>query len=1576
MHTQKGMSVKFARRLVGERFVAIACAMVLLPLVAYSQNSGRQSLKGHVQPAVARLHLQPLGRLSATKQLNLAIGLPLRNQQALDALLQQIYDPASPNYRHYLTPEQFTEQFGPTEEDYQAVIAFMESKGLTVTYRHPNRVILDVSGSVADIEKAFHVGMQVYQHPTEARMFYTPDVEPSLDLTVPILHISGLDNFIVPRPMSLKATPLNDLTKIMPASGSGPSGLYMGKDFRAAYAPGVTLDGSGQTVGLLELDGYYTSDITNYEHQAGLPNVTLTNVLVDSFSGSAGSNNVEVALDIEMAIAMAPGLSKVIVYEGPNPGLPVHILAQMASDNLAKQISSSWLMGDDPNYDVVYKEFMAQGQSFFQASGDDGAYYTGISQWADDTNITLVGGTTLTMSGTGSSYASETTWNWYITNPPHTNSSGGGISVNYTIPGWQQGINMTTNHGSTTMRNVPDVALTADNIYVIADNGGQYFVGGTSAAAPLWAGFAALVNQQAVANGGATHTIGFINPVIYAIGKSANYTADFHDITTGNNTNLVSHINFSAVPGYDLCTGWGTPAGQNLINTFVPPDVLGISPLLGFNSYGAIGGPFTITSQTFTLTNSGTASFNWNLVNTSSWLNVSSTSGTLVAGGQTAVTVELNSAANNLVEGTYTATLWFTNQTSGVSQNRQFTLQVVQPLVITPATGFTAVGLAGGPFDVTSRIFSLTNIGTASFNWNLVNTSPWLNVSSTGGTLAVGGQTAVTVGLNLVASNLTKGIYTATLWFTNQTSGTAQSRQFTLQVAFLTDGFEGLAAANFSAGQTMGNWMVLTNQVSIVTDSTNASEGSNFLALANGTISRTLPTVAGHIYTLSIDYRGPGIAGMWRGETNGNDSIYGNNGTLQNVTFTPGKVGQAFTFNPEYDITVGVCIPDQPAYVLTNSLSIEGWVRWRGDASTIFYRGDKRPGYDPYSLTMNGGNIAFFISDNPDNQPTIQAPLVSNQWSHVAGTLNGNSGAMMLYVNGIVVAQTNTTTRPIGNLISTDHPGVGIGNINDGHFYRPFEGDLDEISLYSRALSASEVGAIYNAGSAGKFDPAASFPQNLAEAAFTVDGTPMGVISGNNTNWQTLTITFTAKQDGTLLQIQGIEPGMLLDNLLLSEVFTLVITPTSGFAATGPVGGPFNITAQNFSLTNAGTASLNWSLINTSSWLNASPGSGTLAVGGQTNVTVSLNSVASNLTAGSYTANIWFTNQTAGIAQSRQFTLQVFDSLVVTPTNGFAATGPVGGPFNVTSQDYLLNNISSVSQNWSVINTSSWLSTSSSGGTLAGFGQTNVTVSLNSTASNLTVGSYTANIWFTNQTTGVAQSRQFNLLIGGTIQNGGFETGDFSYWTLWGDINTAFVYGGFYGSVTHSGNYGALLSTTGSLGHISQTVVTVPGQKYLLSLWFNNTVNPAPGHPATPNEFSVVWDGTTLFDQVNMPVTGMLIGWTNLQFVVTATASSSVLQFGFRNDPWHFGLDDVSLWPWPIVTPSFQSITQSTNTVWLGWTALPGLPYQMQYKTNLLQPNWINLGSIVTATNATMTIPDVIGPDPQRFYRIEWVPAY
>ena len=210
----------------------------------------RQVLRGHIPRAVTELHLQPVGQLSGSTNLYLAVGLPLRNKEELNNLLQQIYDPASPDYRRYLTPEQFTERFGPTEQDYQTLIDFVKANGLAVTGTHPGRVLLDVTGSVASIEKTFHLTMRVYNHPTKTRTFYAPDVEPSVDLAVPVLRISGLDNYTLPHPMLHKVSRARG-NGATPNSGSGPSGSYMGKDFRAAYAPGVALTGSGQTIGLV-----------------------------------------------------------------------------------------------------------------------------------------------------------------------------------------------------------------------------------------------------------------------------------------------------------------------------------------------------------------------------------------------------------------------------------------------------------------------------------------------------------------------------------------------------------------------------------------------------------------------------------------------------------------------------------------------------------------------------------------------------------------------------------------------------------------------------------------------------------------------------------------------------------------------------------------------------------------------------------------------------------------------------------------------------------------------------------------------------------------------------------------------------------------------------------------------------------------------------------------------------------------------------------------------------------------------------------------------------------------------------
>jgi subtilase family serine protease len=670
------------RRPSFDKYVA-AVAIVLWLLGMPAQAQQRRSLPSHV-PATARA--QPVDRLPASTRLNLAIGLPLRNQEALTKFLLDIYDPASPQYHHYLTPEQFTEKFGPTEQDYQAVIDFANRSGFRITATHPNRVLLDVNAAVADIEKALHVTMRVYQHPREGRRFYAPDVEPSVEVGIPVLDINGLDNFSRTHPADLKLAPRQAKAHVRPADGSGTSGTYMGYDFRAAYVPGVSLTGTGQTIGLVQFDGYYASDIAAYESAAGLPNVTLTNVYLDGFDGTPSTNEdfvVEVSLDIEMSISMAPGLSKVILYEAGPDGIPNDILNKMATDNQARQLSCSWGWGGGPdtNADQILQQMGSQGQSFFAASGDSDAYYTSTSTIlpADDPDLTSVGVTTLTTTGPVGAYVSETVWNSALNGI----GSSGGISTSYPIPDWQRGVDMTRNGGSTTMRNLPDVALTADNVDVIANNGTDYGdlggVSGTSCAAPLWAAFIALVNEQAGTNG----PVGFINPAVYIIGTEQDYTLDFQDITSGNNEWIASPNQFTAVAGYDLCTGWGTPMGGNLINDLARRrDALRIRPVTGFTSSGAVGGPFNVTSQSYALSNAGTTTLSWSLVNTTAWLSASPSSGTLTAGGPAkTVTVSVNSVANSLGAGVYSGTVGFTNLNSGVVLHRQFTLRVGQPLV-------------------------------------------------------------------------------------------------------------------------------------------------------------------------------------------------------------------------------------------------------------------------------------------------------------------------------------------------------------------------------------------------------------------------------------------------------------------------------------------------------------------------------------------------------------------------------------------------------------------------------------------------------------------------------------------------------------------------------------------------------------------------------------------------------------------------------------------------------------------------------------------------------------------------------
>jgi len=840
-------------------------AIILLYGICPVFSADFKGLPGHVPKVISSL--TPKGRLAATNQLWLAIGLPLRNAGAVDGFLAQVYDPVSPNFHQFLTPEEFTAQFGPTEQDYEAVKNFARANGLAVTGTYGNRLLLDVAGSAAKVENAFHVALRSYRHPSENRDFFAPDTEPTVDAALPVTDIQGLSDFSRPHPKLVK----RNVAKALPQNGSAPdgSGSYFGNDFRNAYVPGTTLTGAGQMVGLLEFDGFYSGDIVAYATAAGngRTNIVIQTVLLDRYDGvptiGTNSGNGEVALDIEMAMAMAPGLSKIIVFSGGPNGSQNDILNVMAASNTVNNLSCGWGWGGGPNgtTDAIFRQMAAQGQSFFNASGDSDAYTTGADSvnGVDNTSlanapssspyITQVGGTTLTTTRPDGTWQSETVWNW-----GGGTGSSGGISSYYSIPAWQTNVSMTVNQGSTTKRNIPDVALTADNVYCTSDNGQADVVGGTSCAAPLWAGLTALANQQAVATG--KPAIGFINPMVYAIGAGSDYAQDFHDLATGDNTWSSSPSQFYAVKGYDLCTGWGTPAGNNFIDDLVqgnsPADSLGIISGLAPGAYGAVGGPFNSPASIFILTNSGAAPLTWTLVksNVVAWLEVAPASGTLDPRATANVILNFTAAVTNLAVGNYSVSLEFSNLTSATVQFVTFRLQVLPVLSVLPVTGFTAIGPVGGPFIPAAQDFTISNLGGTSAVWKVEGSSAWLAASPSNGTVAAGSQTNFTVTLTEKADELAAGVHKTTLSVRNKKNQIVQKLPFTLSI-----GQNIVSNGGFETGDFAGwNLNATSTQVGKLSGLVHGGHYGAELGQPGtlGYLSQILPTTAGHIYLLSL----------------------------------------------------------------------------------------------------------------------------------------------------------------------------------------------------------------------------------------------------------------------------------------------------------------------------------------------------------------------------------------------------------------------------------------------------------------------------------------------------------------------------------------------------------------------------------------------------------------------------------------------------------------------------------------------------------------------------------------------------
>jgi subtilase family serine protease len=674
-------------------------AVLCLGILIFSMQSRAQAqsmLTRHVRQVTHTGEARSVGHLPSDQIMNLNIVLKLRDQAGLDSFLKELYDPTSPSYRHFLTVAEFTERFGPTQKDYDAVVRFAKANGFEVVGGSRDGMLVQIRGSVTTVEDAFHVNMSTYQHPTEGRTFYAPDREPTPDLPFSLWHISGLDNYSIPHPKFVKK---GDYAKAHGISaeavvshattGSGPSASFLGSDMRAAYYGGTALTGAGQNLGLLEYVGTDLADLTTYFNNVGQTNhVPITLLSTDGTSTAcvdtrAGGNcdDTEQTLDMTQAIGMAPGLSSLVVYVGSTD---TSIISAMTTHNpLPTTIGCSWgwTPADPSTLNPYFQRMAAQGQNFFAASGDASTWSKSNEAWpADNAYVVSVGGTDLVTASAGGAWKSETSWV----------DSGGGISPDsIAIPSWQQlgGVINSSNKGSTTLRNGPDVAANANfTFYVCADQttctANNY--GGTSFAAPMWAGYIALVNQQLAANG--EPTIGFINPTIYAQNVTSSYATDFHDITSGTSGS------FSAVTGYDLVTGWGSPNGTGLINALAPTSTTpnftisaspaSVSVLQGGN------GTSTITSTIVGGFNSAVA---LSASGQPSGVIVSFSANPIAAPGSGSSTMTM-AVASTTATGTYTITV--TGSGGGVNQ--------------TTTVSLTVTAVAAGNFTLSASPTSLT----------------------------------------------------------------------------------------------------------------------------------------------------------------------------------------------------------------------------------------------------------------------------------------------------------------------------------------------------------------------------------------------------------------------------------------------------------------------------------------------------------------------------------------------------------------------------------------------------------------------------------------------------------------------------------------------------------------------------------------------------------------------------------------------------------------------------------------------------------------------------------------------------
>ena len=595
------------------------------------------SLSPHLKDAV------DLGRAPASERHRVVVSLDVRDREGLEAFLADVQDPSSPRYRQFLSQAEFDALYAPTPAQEEAVVDHLRGAGLRVTERFPNRLLVGAAGSVAALERAF--GVEIHSVERAGKRHYAALDEPSLpaEMASYVVGVIGLDDLSARHPHVGSVEPA-----AAPRAALGSNCCHLSpNDVFAFYDNTAAVSGAGETIVIAGAYAWRDTDNAAFNSQWGLPQLPVGSAQVctgpSTSSGCkfSSQNSIEIALDVEYAHGTAPA-ARILNYMSASTSLAdfTTMYNRIVTDNPGHVVSTSWgacevafSAASQQTDDNIFANANAIGQSWFAASGDSGSRdcsnVLGVDHPANSPHVMGVGGTTPVCSGglTLSSpacagYGSESAWS----------GSGGGVSQVFARPTFQTGCGVPAG----TRRLVPDVALEADTSpgNYVAENGSWWIVGGTSDAAPQWAGLAAALAQQ---RGG---PLGNPGALLYGLCG----TAALHDVTSGSNGD------YSAGVGYDLVTGLGSFDARNLLAAAGPTSTTTTST----STTTTTTRPSTTTTTTLPGTTTTTTLATTTTTTTVSTTTVSTTTTTTTASPTTTTTVPATTTTTTSTSSTTT----------------------------------------------------------------------------------------------------------------------------------------------------------------------------------------------------------------------------------------------------------------------------------------------------------------------------------------------------------------------------------------------------------------------------------------------------------------------------------------------------------------------------------------------------------------------------------------------------------------------------------------------------------------------------------------------------------------------------------------------------------------------------------------------------------------------------------------------------------------------------------------------------------------------------------------------------------